>query len=474
MSSKQWFPKIAASGIIAALLSSAAVAQDSFTQEMLIGGDDPTFPRNAGRHYEVLQVTVTDPDALAVTVSNTTHNGRHRFVLTPTDYVLPDANRPRNVRQIANEAEAVAWRQIRRNGTNTFRDAPSPDPLDEGQYQLFVGVNTNNDRTFTLMLSGARLGWGPSVEEEIAHLTAASSSTGRITANTAHGVARTRGQISLATRNEAISFTRVSDVETGGLAVTQSTSGLDAIPGAVYSWVEFTGFHAESDTLGREYAGWGIQVGADIALHDTTVLGFSLGAQDTSSTIGAVDQEGLLRFVQPYLAYQSGDWSGEATVIYGLGDYTQTSGGGTGTGETRLTAITFTGGYDVPVNDAFVVTPTLGLAYGMERIEGQTGTLAAAGVQTVRFSQVTIGANLAYTMNGLDLTAGLHADWLDTSSTTALVSDLMVDDGWTGRLELGLMTELQQGLMLDTTLALSGIGGDMRQSTGSIRFAIRF
>ena len=63
------------------------------------------------------------------------------------------------------------------------------------------------------------------------------------------------------------------------------------------------------------------------------VVGLSLGVEDLDSTVGTVDQDGVLRFLQPYLAYRAGAWTGEATLLYGHGDYTQTSGGGAGTGE---------------------------------------------------------------------------------------------------------------------------------------------
>jgi hypothetical protein len=465
---------VAAGIALAAALSVPALAQDSFTQHMLIGGDDPTFPRNASRHYEIVQITVTDPAALNVTVSGTNHGGQHRFVLTTTDYVLPDANRPRNVRQIAREPDAIAWQQVRRDGSRDFRDGPSATPLAEGQYQMFVGVSTRHDRTFTMTILGARLGWGPSIMEEIAHLSAASSATGRATVDTAHGVARTRGQASLVARDEALSFTRSADPETGALDVTRSTMGGEGLAGNVYAWVELTGFRAENERLSRNFSGRGLQIGADFAIGPDMVAGLSFGAQDTDSTIGAVDQEGILRFAQPYIAYRSGAWSGEATLVYGLGDYTQTSTGGTGTGETRLAAITFTGGYDIPLDTGLTVTPTLGLAHGVERIEGRTGTLAGAGRETVSFTQASIGAEFGYAMGGTEVFAGLHADWLNSDADTALVSDLLVEDGWTGRVELGLSTELGSNMLLDTTIGISGLGGDMRQTSGSLRFAIRF
>jgi hypothetical protein len=203
------------------------------------------------------------------------------------------------------------------------------------------------------------------------------------------------------------------------------------------------------------------------------VAGLSFGVQDLDSSVGAFSQNGTLRFIQPYFAYRSGAWSGEASLIYGHGDYDQTSDGGDGTGSTRLAALTFTGGYDMAM-DGYVLTPTLGFAHGMEKVEGETGTLADAGSETVRFTQASLGAEISADISGGEVFAGLHADWLNTSSDTALVSVLLVDDGWTGRIELGVSTAVGNGVELETSLSLSGLGGDLQQTSGALHFAFRF
>jgi hypothetical protein len=64
----------------------------------------------------------------------------------------------------------------------------------------------------------------------------------------------------------------------------------------------------------------------------------------------------------------------------------------------------------------------LGLAHGVERIEGVSGTLAGAGTETVRFTQASLGAEISQSTGAGEIFAGLHADWLDTDTETALVS----------------------------------------------------
>jgi hypothetical protein len=315
---------------------------------------------------------------------------------------------------------------------------------------------------------------GPTTDEEIARLAAAASVTGRVVVLDAREISRMRGRDSLATRDELVSFTRAADPESGSFTVSQSTMAHQGMAGNIYAWIDITGFRAEDDDAGREYSGRGIQMGADMALSPDMVVGLSFGVQDLDASVGAFSQDGVLRFLQPYMAYRSGAWSGEASLIYGHGDYTQTSGGGTGEGETRLAAVTFTGGYDMALQNGMTLTPTLAFARGIEEVEGMSGSLAGAGKESVRFTQASLGAEMSQSISGGEVFAGLYADWLDTSSDTALVSDLLVDDGWTGRIALGVSMELGNGLELDTSVELSGIGGDLRQTSGALRFAFRF
>jgi hypothetical protein len=315
---------------------------------------------------------------------------------------------------------------------------------------------------------------GPTAAQEIADMSAAANTVGRMVVLQGAGVARNRGQDSLTTRDDVLSFTRVADPESGSFTVTQSTMDSAQMMGGIYAWVDLTGFRAEDDDTNRAYSGRGLQIGADMQVMPDMVVGLSLGVEDLNATVGTVNQDGVMRYIQPYMAYSAGAWSGEATLLYGLGDYTQTSGGGTGDGETRLAAITFNGGYDVALDQDVTLTPMLGLAHGIERIEGVSGTLAGAGTETVRFTQASLGAEISQSTGAGEIFAGLHAEWLNTDTDTALVQDLLVDDGWTGRLELGLSTDIGNGIALDTSVALSGLGGDLQSTSGSLRFAFRF
>ncbi len=147
--------------------------------------------------------------------------------------------------------------------------------------------------------------------------------------------------------------------------------------GNLYTWIDLNGFRAEDDDADRSFIGCGLQIGADIPLSPDMVAGLSFGVQDLDSSTGAFSQDGVLRFVQPYLAYRAGVWSGETSIIYGHGDYDQSSSGGEGEGETRLGALTFSGRYDMALEQGMVLTPTLGFAYGVDEIEGVSGTVVS-------------------------------------------------------------------------------------------------
>jgi hypothetical protein len=129
---------------------------------------------------------------------------------------------------------------------------------------------------------------GPPADDEIAQLTAAATTMARMVTLNARGVARTRGQDSLTTRDEVLSFTRVADPESGSFTVTQSTMDSAQMMGGLYTWVDLTGFRAEDDGTNRSYTGRGLQIGADMAVMPDMVVGLSLGVQDLDATVGAV------------------------------------------------------------------------------------------------------------------------------------------------------------------------------------------
>lgn len=317
---------------------------------------------------------------------------------------------------------------------------------------------------------------GPSAEDELADLAAAASTTSRLVVLNARELSRYRAQSSFAARAGRLSFTRSADPQTGEVTVTQSTRSHDAMMGDLYTWIDVTGFQAEDDD--RSYSGRGLQIGADLALGPDAVAGLSFGFSELDGerdgAFGTIRQDGVMRFVQPYIALRNGPWSGEASFIHGRGSFDQSSSAGSGEGDTRLSALTLTGSYDLAVGGGFGLSPTVAFAHGVEDVEGASGTLSGAGDETVRFSQASLGAEISRSVAGGRVFGALHADWLESTSDTPDVSDLLVDDGWSGRLALGVATALGAGLSLDASVEVSGLGDDLRTTRGAVRFAYQF
>ncbi|MBF9035588.1 autotransporter domain-containing protein [Rhodobacterales bacterium HKCCE2091] len=302
----------------------------------------------------------------------------------------------------------------------------------------------------------------------IADAAAASLQASRLVVVDTRGIIRGQANRSFATRDAMLSFVRT---ESGSAPfVSVSSSGMPGMMGNLYTWVEVTGFHASDDAADRSYRGAGLQIGADAEVAPGVIAGLSIGAQDISSSVGAVSQDGTLVFLQPYVGYRNGPISGEATLVYGRGDFDQD--GGAGEGETELYALTLSGGYDFAFAGA-TITPSIGLAIGREEVEGTGGVLAGTG-ETVEFGELSLGARYTRGFAGGSYFAGIYADYLHTDADTALVSDLLVDDGWTGRIELGGTMELDGGISLDTAVEFGGLGGDLHQVSGALRATFRF
>lgn len=362
----------------------------------------------------------------------------------------------------------------RANGANASED-PDIDmllrgedvPFAPGQYILVIETDIDFG-TFTADLTGITLGWGPSGMEELAGLLAASGGAARIIVVDAAGVARDLGQVSIATRDAAGGFVRAVDG-----SVTRSSQSGPSLAGNLYTWAELRSFRSTEDGGGAaEIGGSGLRIGADVAIGSDMVAGLSLGYSEITASDGAFRQEGELVYLQPYFSYRSGPWQGNASVIYGWGSFDQSSAGGDGSAEVTLTAVTFEGGYDVALADGVTLTPTLGLIHGEQEIEGTGGTLS--GTETLRFSQGSLGARITFDGSDGSLFAGVHADYLTQDAGLVLADDLLAQDGWTGRVELGGSTALGHGLALDTSVEVSGIGSGMETLSGGLRVAFRF
>ncbi|TAG12876.1 MAG: autotransporter outer membrane beta-barrel domain-containing protein [Rhodobacterales bacterium] len=314
------------------------------------------------------------------------------------------------------------------------------------------------------LIGAVRLSFGPDTAEELASLVAASSGMDRLAVLDAQRVAREMGALSLALR---------SAVAAGGPTV--STKGAEGgLVGTIHSWAQLTGLDSRADQGPGSMTGTGFQVGADVALGADMVAGLSLGHADLTATDGTTRQDGGLTWAQPYAAWNPGSWHGHASLIWGRGSYDQTSAAGTGSGETRLLALTLEGGFDQALGSGLVLTPSVGVITGRQTVTGTGGTLSGAGTTRVEFTQSSLGATLTYQRPAGTVFAGLHADYLDQDSGAVLTEGFLSEEGWTGRLAVGGSMELGSGLGLATSLDLGGLGGTAQTLSGGLHMSLRF
>ncbi|MFO6463643.1 hypothetical protein ACK8OR_04560 [Jannaschia sp. KMU-145] len=326
----------------------------------------------------------------------------------------------------------------------------------DGNYSVVVfGFSSTATGTFSLAGSGAVLGWGPSVPVQLAAADAAFATLARRFVVQAGGVARSNAGVGL-DRTNPLTFA--------------STRGVSGTP--VHSWIEFTGFAARGSDIDQSATGF--QLGADIEIAPNMVAGLSIGTTDLSSVQGGFDISGDLQFVQPYLAMRSGAYRGEASLIWGRGDFDQVTAGGLGTGDTELYALTLSGAYDMAMGDGDILSPMASLSIGREEVEGTGGTLAGAGTSKTTFGTLSVGARYTSQMEMGTGFVGLHADYDYAEADTALVAGFEDGGELSARIEFGADVNLTDGLSLRMNADFGGIGTGTDEIAGGLKLVYRF
>ncbi len=325
----------------------------------------------------------------------------------------------------------------------------------------------------TISETGQIVVTGPTSAEELSALLTAAGGSARLVVLNAQGVARDLGQASIVARGDQLTLELVEATD-GDDVVVSSKSGTPGLVGNLYTWAQITGFDSQADEGPGSINGTGFQIGADMAVGTDMVAGLSLGYSDINASDVGFSQNGTLAYLQPYFSYRAGTWQGNASLIFGQGDYDQTSESGEGSGETELFAFTFEGGYDMALQNGLTVTPMVGLTAGNEKVTGNSGTLAGAGTESYDFAQASLGARLTLRKPTGIYFAGLHADYLDQDAGTVLTSEFLSENGWSGRIEVGGTTQLEGGFGLSTSFDVSGIGGSAQTLSGGLRVALKF
>jgi hypothetical protein len=255
----------------------------------------------------------------------------------------------------------------------------------------------------------------------------------------------------------------------------QSSRGAPGLVGNLFTWAEIGGFRAENSTRGTDLTGASLQFGADLEVAPRLLVGMSFGLNRISASGAGFSQTGQLRFLQPYVAYRSGHLGLEGSAFLGWGDLTQESIGGSGTADTAFFAVNATARYEYQGWGDTLVVPVLSLTHGAQDITGTGGTLAGAARETVSFTEVSLGTDIAFTGAAWgEARLGLHADWLSEDAVSPTSDALLGGEGWSGRVSLGLTGVQETGAGFDAALEIGGIGADHSTLSGGLRVNFRF
>ena len=351
-----------------------------------------------------------------------------------------------------------------------MNNTPLNGPFPEGQYVLPVVANWAGDTgTYTLGLLGAILGWGPTQQELLDEMQSAGITLGRLAlrqsaGNTSQGA---RGSFVARDLQSPLSF---GDFEDGEAPVISTKNG--QLMGNVYAWVNFNGFIARGSA--NDYSGSGVQIGADISVSPNMVLGLSLGHDDLNANTATTSTSGDFTYVQPYLGYRSGAWSGELALLYGQADYKQTSAGGVGRADSDVWALSIAAQRDIALSDMLTFTPMASARYGEEKITGKSGTLAGTGSTTVDYSELSLGARWTRSVRDTLVYTGLHLDYVTTDAPAALAGGGYDPDGLSGRVELGGAFPITANGDLMIGAEMGGIGSELTNYSGQMRFVFSF
>ena len=312
-----------------------------------------------------------------------------------------------------------------------------------------------------------RLYFVPDSGQALTALTSSSAEASRLTVLATRGAIQ--GQVDRSFDLRAANIAR----NIVGSDSRDENTATDGEVSTLVAWVDYTNFDASDNATSRSFRGKGLQVGADMPITPNLVAGLSLGATDISTSFDAIAHDGTLVFLQPYLGFRYGSWSAEATGVYGRSDVDQANEREIGEGDVTLTALTMTAGYDIE-HAGSTIRPTISLAAGRVKAEGSTGLISGTGTETAEFSELSFGARYSRPFGDGNFFVGFHSDYRHSEGEGVASSEYLETNGWTGRLELGANFDVTDRVNLVTSFELGGIGGDLRQPSGSILLTRNF
>jgi hypothetical protein len=346
-------------------------------------------------------------------------------------------------------------------GLQSLISQTNDGPYAEGQYTVVVSGFSNSDfGTYVLMLDGVLIGWGPTTAQQLDELKAVLADTGRnnmeiLALNVSSAV-----EESFVTRNLAFG----ADGQSGKML------------GSVYAWARVSNLYTKSDSIGRSHRSPLFQFGGDVAIGQSLVAGLSLGFGDLAASSNGYTFAGSQTLIQPYLGWDHGAWNGTVSAVYGKIDYdTITFAGGTTGAEGEMMAVNADVGYDIVIDPTTTISPFASINAGEIKLTATSGSLAGIGLDdSVSFTEASIGATVAKTLDHGLFTLSLSADHYDTDAPVALISNTYDPNGWSASAELGYQANLSNRTTLDARAKIGGIGSITTSYSGSVGLKITF
>ena len=332
-------------------------------------------------------------------------------------------------------------------------------PFAEGEYTIVVtGFANSNFGAYTLLLNGAVVGWGLATSEQLAELQGIVAQSGRQTLRVLTGNIASAAREGMASRD--ISF---------------STKGAEGLPGKnMFVWAKISNSNATGG--GRSLSMPLAQFGADWALDNNLILGFSIAGSDIAASSGEARLSASEVLLQPYLGWTAGDYYGMGSLVLGRIDYDEiTTSGGTASAKGDMKAATFEISRDFTLANGGIVSPLAAIRAGSIKLTETGGSLAAAGVDdSVWFNELSLGATYSAMVGPGRASVSLAADYFDTDAPIDLASGSFDQTGWSATFGLGYDATLGNGLVLKGSLSASGLGTDTRNNQGSLTLGWSF
>lgn len=325
-------------------------------------------------------------------------------------------------------------------------------PVSIGQYTLVISeIAPGWLGTFVYHLSGATLGWGPTLGQ----------------------VAQEQGVVAANEVAQALSASIFSAIKGGiqsdGAVVSRNTpfAGLKSGSGRTWFQADYTAIDG-TDLEGRFPT---LQGGFDFQLENGMLLGAALGYSDFSVRNATSDLKGESLTIQPYLGFQLGKTTGSVSLSFGQLDLDTADGAGSAEGDTRGINLSLERGFTLGGQQ---LVGEFDAGFGRQDIDEGTGTLAGLADTHSTWSYASLGARYEMQHGNVNSSIGGSIDYNDVGNLDNLSASHYGSDGFTGAINVSFDYGLANGSNVYFRGEVGGLGGDAIRKTVQAGIDFRF